>query len=143
MQRTWIAAAVLAAVTMGSARLKAQLANEAPAPAPAPTSDVAVGPTLASAATAPRFTLPASAAPAALTPAPARRPFGFPQTLMIVGGATLLTGAIIGDDAGTVLMVGGAVVGLYGLYLYLRTPSMAGAADRPALGVGYRLSTGT
>ncbi|MBX6332719.1 MAG: hypothetical protein IRY91_12805 [Gemmatimonadaceae bacterium] len=139
MQRAWIAAAALAAATMGSAQLKAQLANAVPAPTP----EVAVGPTFAGAAIAPRFALPASAPGAALTPAPARRPFGLPQTLMIVGGAALLTGAIIGDDAGTVLMVGGAVVGLYGLYLYLRTPSMAGAAERPALGVGYRLPTGT
>jgi hypothetical protein len=39
---------------------------------------------------------------------------------MIVGGASLLVGAIIGGDAGTVFMVGGAVVGLYGLYKYLQ-----------------------
>ena len=43
------------------------------------------------------------------------------ETLMIVGGAALLAGLIIGDDAGTVIAVGGAVVGLYGLYLYLQT----------------------
>jgi hypothetical protein len=43
------------------------------------------------------------------------------ETLMIVGGAALLAGLIIGDDAGTVIAVGGAVVGLYGLYLYLGT----------------------
>jgi hypothetical protein len=40
--------------------------------------------------------------------------------LMIVGGAAFLAGAIIGDDAGTIIMVGGAAVGLYGLYLYLQ-----------------------
>jgi hypothetical protein len=43
------------------------------------------------------------------------------ETYMIIGGAALLTGLIIGDDAGTVIAVGGAVVGLYGLYLYLGT----------------------
>jgi hypothetical protein len=47
--------------------------------------------------------------------------FGRGETLMIVGGAALLAGLIIGDDAGTVIAVGGAVVGLYGLYLYLGT----------------------
>ena len=42
------------------------------------------------------------------------------QVLMIVGGAALLTGAIIGGDAGTLIMIGGAGVGLWGLYLYLQ-----------------------
>ena len=39
--------------------------------------------------------------------------------LMAVGGAALVIGAVIGDDAGTLVMLGGAVVGLYGLYLFL------------------------
>jgi hypothetical protein len=42
------------------------------------------------------------------------------ETLMIVGGAIFLAGAIIGDDAGTIIMIGGAAVGIYGLYLYLQ-----------------------
>src|SRR5256885_3033413 len=45
---------------------------------------------------------------------------GQSQAMMIVGGAAILVGAIIGGDAGTVFMVGGAVVGLYGLYQYLQ-----------------------
>jgi len=39
--------------------------------------------------------------------------------LMIVGGAALVIGAVIGDDAGTIVMLGGAAVGLYGLYMFL------------------------
>jgi len=39
--------------------------------------------------------------------------------LMIVGGAALIVGAVIGDDAGTIVMLGGAGIGLYGLYLFL------------------------
>ena len=39
--------------------------------------------------------------------------------LMIVGGAALVVGAVIGDDPGTLVMLGGAAVGLYGLYLFL------------------------
>ena len=39
--------------------------------------------------------------------------------LMIVGGAALVVGAVIGGDAGTIVMLGGAGVGLYGLYLFL------------------------
>jgi hypothetical protein len=42
------------------------------------------------------------------------------EALMIVGGAIFLAGAIIGDDAGTIIMIGGAAVGIYGLYLYLQ-----------------------
>jgi hypothetical protein len=45
---------------------------------------------------------------------------GQPEALMIVGGAAILIGAIIGNDAGAFFMVGGAVVGLYGLYKYLQ-----------------------
>jgi hypothetical protein len=39
---------------------------------------------------------------------------------MIVGGAAIVAGAIIGDDAGTIFMVGGAIIGLWGLYNYLQ-----------------------
>ena len=42
------------------------------------------------------------------------------ETLMIIGGAIFLAGAIIGDDAGTIIMIGGAGIGIYGLYLYLQ-----------------------
>jgi hypothetical protein len=42
------------------------------------------------------------------------------RAMMIVGGAALITGAIIGGDPGTIVMVGGAVVGLIGLYDYLQ-----------------------
>jgi len=45
---------------------------------------------------------------------------GQARALMIVGGAALITGAIIGGSPGTIIMVGGAVVGLYGLYQYLQ-----------------------
>jgi len=43
------------------------------------------------------------------------------QTLMIVGGAAFLAGLIIGDDVGTAIAGGGAVVGIYGLYLWAQT----------------------
>jgi hypothetical protein len=40
--------------------------------------------------------------------------------MMIVGGAAILVGAVIGGDAGDIFMIGGAVVGLVGLYKYLQ-----------------------
>ncbi len=49
-----------------------------------------------------------------------RSGMGRGQILMIVGGAAFLAGAIIGDDAGTIMMIGGAGIGLWGLYLYLQ-----------------------
>ena len=39
---------------------------------------------------------------------------------MIVGFAGLVAGAIIGGTAGTLIMVGGAALGLWGLYNYLQ-----------------------
>ena len=39
--------------------------------------------------------------------------------LMIVGGAAVVLGAVIGDDVGTLFMIGGAVALLIGLYKYL------------------------
>jgi len=76
------------------------------------------GPTMASATVAVRpietkeLQLNAAAAP--------RKGYGQPVALMVVGGAAVLTGLIIGDSAGTVIAVGGAVMGLYGLYEYLQ-----------------------
>lgn len=49
-----------------------------------------------------------------------RRNVGRPVALMVVGFGALLAGAIIGDDVGTVFMVGGALIGLVGLYEYLK-----------------------
>ncbi len=45
---------------------------------------------------------------------------GQPIALMAVGGAAIVLGALMDNNARGLLMVGGTVVGLYGLYLYLR-----------------------
>jgi hypothetical protein len=55
-----------------------------------------------------------------------------PLRLIIVGAAAFTAGAFIGGDVGTVFMVGGAVVGLYGLYQYLDTPAEREIAQRQA-----------
>ncbi len=60
----------------------------------------------------------ANYAPAPL-PAPPRADTRQNRAMMIVGGAALLTGAVVGGDAGTLISVGGAVVFLWGLYQYL------------------------
>jgi hypothetical protein len=40
--------------------------------------------------------------------------------MMVVGGAALVIGAIIGGPAGVLVAVGGAVIGLYGLYTFVQ-----------------------
>ena len=97
----------------------AQSISLAPTPTAAavatPVAEPAAGPTLAAASVAVRH------AETPVTSAPARRAgYGQPVALMVVGGAGLLTGLIIGGDAGTAIAVGGAVVGLIGLYQYLQ-----------------------
>lgn len=113
-------ALALGVASMAVARpAAAQSLALAPTPATAavaaPVAEPAVGPTLATASVAVRH------AETPVTTAPARRAgYGQPVALMVVGGAGLLTGLIIGGDAGTAIAVGGAVVGLIGLYQYLQ-----------------------
>ena len=38
----------------------------------------------------------------------------------IVGGALMITGLLVGGDAGTVIAIGGAGLGLFGLYIWQR-----------------------
>jgi hypothetical protein len=52
--------------------------------------------------------------------ADANRNLGQSQAMMVVGLAALIAGAVIGGDAGTIIMIGGTVVGLVGLYEYLK-----------------------
>jgi len=53
--------------------------------------------------------------PVPLSPAPHDRGAKF----MIIGGAAILVGAVVGGDAGWIISVGGACIGLYGLWIYL------------------------
>ena len=39
--------------------------------------------------------------------------------LMVVGVGTMIVGAIVQDTAGTIIIIGGAAMALYGLYHYL------------------------
>jgi hypothetical protein len=50
----------------------------------------------------------------------ATHPVGPYAALMIIGGVGFVAGLIIGGSAGTAVAVAGAVVALYGLYMYLR-----------------------
>ena len=49
-----------------------------------------------------------------------RANLGQARAMMVVGVAALIAGAVIGGQPGTFIMVGGAVIGLVGLYDYLQ-----------------------
>jgi hypothetical protein len=97
----------------------AQSVSFAPAPAVAPAvaaepAAAPVGPTLDAASVGVHHK-------AAETNAAARRGgYGQGEALMIVGGAAVLVGLLIGGGAGNAIAVGGAIVGLVGLYEYLQ-----------------------
>jgi hypothetical protein len=55
-----------------------------------------------------------------LAPTPTPRQVDRNPALMIVGGAMLLAGAVIGGNSGTIIMIGGAGIGLLGLWNFLR-----------------------
>jgi hypothetical protein len=52
--------------------------------------------------------------------AQAHKGLGQSKAMMGVGVAGFVAGALIGGDSGKIIMVGSAVVGLYGLYQYLQ-----------------------
>jgi len=90
----------------------------APAPAPA-AADAVAGPVMEATTIAARADMQvANSEEAAAAMFQTRDRRG--TTLMLVGGAAFLAGLLIGDDAGTAVALGGAVVGLYGLYLFLQ-----------------------
>ncbi|HET7585368.1 MAG TPA: hypothetical protein VFK13_10690 [Gemmatimonadaceae bacterium] len=107
-----------------------------PVAAQAQTAAFTGGPTLAAARVA--VANPAADAVAApvrvrLVPAAAARGLSKGAKLMILGGAVLITGAIIGDDFGTVMMVAGGGLAIWGLYLYLDRPLESDVFGPPAL----------
>jgi hypothetical protein len=61
--------------------------------------------------------------PAALPGAPlpaTSAHLGEAKAEMVVGGAAIVVGALVGGGGGQVLIFGGAVIGLYGLWNYLK-----------------------
>jgi hypothetical protein len=125
------ASAVVVAFTVASAPLAAQQLAAAdstisagvssvpdtPRVEPAPT-----GPTRDAAAVAARparSSQATSAADARAALAPTRTHHGPAVALMVVGASAVVLGLLVGGDSQTPLVVGGAVVGLIGLYQYL------------------------
>jgi hypothetical protein len=90
------------------------------APAPAASVDVVQPVSFAPTIDGTRVgvTMLASAAPKAFVPH--REHESRSVTMMIVGGAILVVGAVVGGQAGTIIMVGGGAVGIIGLIRYLQ-----------------------
>lgn len=107
--------ALLAALAVARpAAAQAPVPALAAAPAPAPVS---YAPTLA----ATRFGVTADdQAPLTVNASAARMGRREGRAFAIVGGAAVIAGILIGDDAGTAIAIGGAAVGLYGLYIWQR-----------------------
>lgn len=111
-------ALAIGAASLAGRAAGAQETSLAPASVAAsvqPETTPAVGPTVDAARVGVRH------AEAPVAAAQARRGgYGQPVALMVVGGAAVLTGLIIGGGAGSAIAVGGAIVGLVGLYQYLQ-----------------------
>jgi hypothetical protein len=106
--------AALAVARPAAAQAPVPAPATAPAHAPAPVS---YAPTLA----ATRFGVSADdQAPLTVNASAARMGRREGRAFAIVGGAAVIAGILIGDDAGTVIAIGGAAVGLYGLYIWQR-----------------------
>lgn len=118
-------AALAAALTLlaapRAARAQTTLSAEpAPAAVAAPVVAAPVGPRLDVSAVGVQAPERAEQATEPASVAPAVHSAGRAEALMIVGAGAFIAGALIGGNAGTVFMVGGAVVGLYGLWLYVQ-----------------------
>ena len=84
---------------------------------PAPSS--VKGPTLQAAAVGFRVNEAKVDASTKATVAPIRRHEGQDVALMVVGVGAMIVGALVHDTAGTIIIIGGAGMALYGLYNYL------------------------
>ena len=89
----------------------------APSPAAAAAATTSLAPTLA--ATYLSFSAE-NQAPLTVNASAARMSPSEGKAAAIVGGALMITGLLVGGDAGTVIAIGGAGLGLFGLYIWQR-----------------------
>jgi hypothetical protein len=99
------------------------VSHPAAAQAPAPSPAAAATPTRSLAPTLAATHLSFSAedqAPLTVNASAARMGPSEGKAAAIVGGALMITGLLVGDDAGTVIAIGGAGLALFGLYIWQR-----------------------
>lgn len=115
-------AALAALMAMGASALQAQSVT-LPTPAPLAMQNVVEPSTSAATMTGPRVrtagisrTAVTAGGASAIQGGPSRRDLSW----MVVGGATLIVGGIVGGDGGQIIMITGAVIGLVGLWRFLQ-----------------------
>jgi len=114
LARLRVLSLLIVVIVAAPAHARAQQAGNTPA---SPASSAA-GPRRDLTATAVRqITGAATTASAALAK---QKNVGRPAALMIVGGAAIVLGLLMGEAIGTLFVVGGAVAVLVGLYQYLQ-----------------------
>jgi hypothetical protein len=84
-----------------------------------PTQTSANGPTVQAASVGFRANEVKVDASTKVTALPIRRHEGQDVALMVVGVGAMIVGALVGKTAGTIIIIGGAGMALYGLYNYL------------------------
>jgi hypothetical protein len=84
-----------------------------------PARNTAKGPTLQAASVGFRVNEAKVDASTKATVAPIQRHQGQDVALMVVGVGAMIAGALVGDTAGTIIIIGGAGMALFGLYHYL------------------------
>lgn len=102
-----------------AAQTKTEDAPAAPAVAPAEIPVPTIAERIAPPASAKILFAEAPATDDAPIAMPMRRVSGRGTALAIVGGALFVGGLIAGGDAGTIMVISGAGIGAYGLYLML------------------------
>lgn len=90
-----------------------------PTQASGPTQTSASGPTVQAASVGFRASEVKVDASTKVTAAPIHRHEGQDVALMVVGVGAMIVGALVGHTAGTIIIIGGAGMALYGLYNYL------------------------
>ena len=95
--------------------------------APAVAHAQQINPVRATSAAGPRLDLTATAvrqvtrsADSAAVVFAKKNNVGKPVALMVVGGAAIILGIVLGGDVGTLFEIGGAIAVLVGLYQYLQ-----------------------
>ena len=113
----------LSAALLFAAPLCAQNLAGAPVPAATVSTDsvssapATAGPTRAAASVAVRRNM--AETNTMLPPAP-NGGYGQPIAMMVAGGAAVVVGIVVGGGPGYAISIGGAVIGLIGLYQYMQ-----------------------
>lgn len=110
--------AIVAFLLAAAAPLRAQSVSMAPAPQSQAVAPAFAGPTYSAMSVAAHEQTGTKTL--VMSPAARGADLGQAKAMMVVGVAALLAGAVIGNTPGTIIMIGGAVVGLVGLYEYLQ-----------------------